>query len=87
MGDLVSAPVLVVSVESPFDEAFVNALKSIPFQEREYEESRRRWWFTEARLEQVKGIALAHFQDVFLVRGGTQENLRTGEVFEQPGLF
>lgn len=80
-------PDLRVSVESPYDEGFVSAVKGVPFQERDYEPEKRRWWFTPERLEAVMGIALAHFDEVLLVEGSSTTNVRTGQTYAQESLF
>ena len=80
-------PDLRVSVESPFDEGFVEAVKRVPFQSRDYEKEARRWWVTPEWLEAVKGIALEHFREVRLVEGGVTTNVRTGEQYAQESLF
>lgn len=80
-------PDLRVSVESPYDELFVEAVKSVPFQARDYEPGRRRWWFTPAWLESVKAFALAHFDEVLLVEGKVTTNVRTGQTYAQESLF
>lgn len=80
-------PDLRVSVESPYDEVFVEAVKTVPFQARDYEPGKRRWWFTPAWLRSVQAFALAHFDDVFLVEGGVTTNVRTGERTVQESLF
>lgn len=80
-------PDLRVSVESPYDEGFVSAVKSVSFRARDYEKAARRWWFTPEWLEVVKRLALEHFDEVLLVVGNTTTNLRTGQTYAQESLF
>jgi hypothetical protein len=76
-----------VEVESTFDPAFIEAVKRIPWTDREWDKEGRRWWFTGRQLEAVKELALAHYTEVLLVAGAVTTNVRTGESYAQESLF
>lgn len=81
---------LTVEVESDFSGPFVEALKrDLGWQDRAWDEARRRWYVAPHCLGLVQELALAHYDRATLVTDGGRSltDLRTGTRTEQLALF
>ena len=81
---------LTVEVESDFSGAFVEALKrDLGWQDRAWDEARRRWYVAPHCLGLLTGLVLAHYDRATLVTDGGRSltDLRSGVRAEQVALF
>lgn len=81
---------LTVEVESDFSGPFVEALKrDLAWQDRAWDEARRRWYVAPHCLGLLTGLALAYYDRATLVTDGGRSltDLRSGARTEQLALF
>jgi hypothetical protein len=79
---------LTIELESDYLEEFYEALKdNLPYGAWRYSPEHKSWFILPRWRDVAAGIALKHFERVWLVRGSTRVDFRSGETFEQGTMF
>lgn len=81
-------PALTLEIESPFDERFVEKIKSlIPYGARVWDADSSVWRAHPDFQRQVQQICLDSYDHVYLCEGAKTTALHSGQVTVQEGLF
>jgi hypothetical protein len=78
---------LTLEVDSPYDVAFIQRLKSLPRAHWAWDKAHTRWWVAGRHRETLCRWAVETYAAAYLLEGRVITNLRSGQRVEQPDLF